>query len=385
SICYRPTFIGGASSAAAMRRMIDWYGGTMIGDEQDSRGDSDLTATWVKMLNQGFQRGRPLIFCDTSGDSPRPQKFDIYGPKVLASRRPFDDEALESRCLTVPIEQRTRDDIPKNLPRSQFDAEALSLRNQLTLWRFHHWHDAKLDPTLAVADVDDRLNQIATPLLSVISDADARRTVIAMLRGLQCDMAEKRADTYAGWIVQYLDEQWDHPEARVAVGDVAKHVNGRLAADQDVDVDKLHRPVTPQRAGKIIRDELGLKTTRKGGTYHVRFDRRKLDRLLQRYMGSANPVTSPASQSCTKSCAQPIEKPGGWDSEDSQDLLQDSSEDTQDIREGGVPDGWTKEHWRTRLHTLADGCEAVNPVLAEKHRADAAALVECPREKRNEG
>ncbi len=175
SICYRPMFAGGGSTAAAMRRIIDLFRGTLIGDEQDSKGDSELTATCSKILCQGFQRGRPLVVCDGESNEPRP--FYIYGPKLLASRRRFDDDAVESRCLTISIEQRTRKDIPKNLPRLRFDAEALELRNKLTLWRFHNWHRAKLNPALEVANVEDRLNQIAVPLLSIVRDETVQASI----------------------------------------------------------------------------------------------------------------------------------------------------------------------------------------------------------------
>ena len=85
SLCYRPIFLGGSSSSSALRRMVDTYRGTVVADEQDRHGKQDLTSDYVKILNQGFQRGRPVIICTASGEDWEPEQFDVFGPKVVVT------------------------------------------------------------------------------------------------------------------------------------------------------------------------------------------------------------------------------------------------------------------------------------------------------------
>lgn len=297
SICYRPVFVAGGSSAAATRRIVDAFRGTLVADEQDSRGDTDLTSTMAKILNQGFQRGRPLIYCEGDGDSWRPRKFEIFGPKILATRGRLGDDATESRCLTIQIEQRTREDVPRNLPRHQFDTESLALRNKLLLWRFRNWHAVELDERLAVEGIEDRSNQIAVPLLSIVRDASARATIVSLLRGVQREIQTQKADSWAGQIVEYLAYQWTESADEVPVKNVTLHLNGLTAEAQDIAVDKLRRPLTSQKVGRIVREELGLGTVRRGGIYQIQFSAERFAALQLRFLEVpvAPPRQSPAN------------------------------------------------------------------------------------------
>jgi hypothetical protein len=65
----------------------------------------------------------------------------VYGPKLLATRKPFGDLALESRCLTTVGKQNVQ---PIPLFRmNRFMLEAQQLRNKLILWRFRNYGEIK--------------------------------------------------------------------------------------------------------------------------------------------------------------------------------------------------------------------------------------------------
>ncbi len=152
----------------------------------------------------------------------------------------------------------------------------------------------------------------------------------------------------------------------VTVGDVAGRLNEHLAAEHGVEVDKLRKPVSPHKAGKIVRDELGLGTKRQGGTCRVVYDPARWPVLRHRYIpppeddqredansedqdhsggdhgGDAGgaPFQSPASpdtpKSCPKSCLQDAGRQGVTDQQDLQDLQQDLPQDNdQDIEGDG--------------------------------------------------
>jgi hypothetical protein len=91
----------------------------------------------------------------------------MFWPKLIATRRPFYDDALESRCLTHIMSPGVRrEDIPINLPQ-RFYTEAQSLRNRLLYFRLKNYSQTELNETAYIQNLEDRLNQIFIPLLSM--------------------------------------------------------------------------------------------------------------------------------------------------------------------------------------------------------------------------
>lgn len=296
SICYRPMFVGGGSSSAATLRLLDKYGGTLIADEFDQAHNTELASDLNRVLNQGFQRCRPLIKCDGEKNEPRP--FKCFGPKVFALRCGFGDDATESRTLSIWMKGRTRDDIPRNLPRVEFDAEAKALRNRMLGWRFANYGKFAIDPQLADEDLEDRLNQIGLPLLAVAPDDETRERIVSALHDQQEKITAAARDTLAGEIFSVVCQVADTANV-VRPKTVADEINGRRAAAENTTVDKLpdKRKLTPHRAGKILRTELELEWLNKdsvGAQYRLTADRR--EELCRRF-GEPPDTSSPTSPS----------------------------------------------------------------------------------------
>ena len=174
SLCYKPVFASGASTVSPIFHILDAFRGTLIIDEGDFRW-SDDKADIVKILNNGNVKGLPVLRTEVSRTGEfNPRAFQVFGPKIVATRGFYEDRALESRFITEETGHRAlRRDIPINLP-AAYKEEALNLRNKLLLYRFRNFAtkvpvDALVDPTL-----EPRLNQIFVPLLSVISDPTIR-------------------------------------------------------------------------------------------------------------------------------------------------------------------------------------------------------------------
>ena len=128
SLCYKPIFASGASTVSPLFRIIDAFRGTLIIDVGDFRM-SDERAEIVKILNNGNAKGFPVLRSEVTPKKEfNPTAYTVFGPKLVATRGPFEDRALESRCLTEEMgQQRLRDDIPINLP-SDYKDQALRLR-----------------------------------------------------------------------------------------------------------------------------------------------------------------------------------------------------------------------------------------------------------------
>jgi hypothetical protein len=116
SLCYKPFFASGASTVSPIFHILDAFQGTLVLDEADFRF-SDQTAELTKVLNNGL----PVLRTMTNRHRElNPQAFRVFGPKIIAMRESFSDEALESRFITEETGSRPlRSEIPIHLPSLQ--------------------------------------------------------------------------------------------------------------------------------------------------------------------------------------------------------------------------------------------------------------------------
>jgi len=268
--------MAGSSTSAALRRMVDTYRGTVVGDEQDCAGNQDLTSSYIKILNQGFQRGKPVIICNMGSDSREPQMFDVFGPKIVVTRTKFNDDAVESRFLTIQMRARRRDDIPLNLPRQEFDHCALVLRNKLLKYRLDNYHLVKLDASLQVEGISDRLNQIGIPLLSTINSDDGRRKVVTSLKAIHQKIIEEQSNSMNGVIVEYLDTEWTNHKCYVYIKKLTTHLK---VAAQHLEEGQINE----KKVGLIVRNQLGFETKRLNDGTVIPRNRRRLNELKKRF------------------------------------------------------------------------------------------------------
>lgn len=205
ALCYRSNFLNGATSSSAMFRMIDEIKGTIILDEADFR-TSDTSSEIVKILNSGFQKGMPVLRSEATGKNMKsydPTPFDVFGPKVIATRKDFMDDALESRCLSNPMETLTREDIPENLE-GDFDDKALQIRNKLVMFRFLKLSGGISSEPLPKLAIEPRLRQIISPLYRVISDPAGKEIIRTFILNKHREVMERRFGSFEGEILQAL-------------------------------------------------------------------------------------------------------------------------------------------------------------------------------------
>lgn len=277
SLCFKPIFASGASTVSPIFRILDACRGTLVIDEGDFRF-SDEKAEMVKILNQGHARGFPVLRTESENQRElNPRAYQVFGPKIVATRGLFDDRALESRCITEVLGgRRLREDIPINLPDEQKE-EALQLRNKLLMFRFRHygrvgrvfWIDRHLEP---------RLNQVFGPLMSIIEDEVARSELRTMAYTYQDQLVTDRGlDTEAQVleIIQDLEHASFNQELSIKI------ITSRFGEKYEQEYD---RKITPRWIGGVIRQRLGLATERRQGHYVIATsDRPKLARLYEKY------------------------------------------------------------------------------------------------------
>ncbi|HDM78349.1 MAG TPA: hypothetical protein ENG51_18095, partial [Deltaproteobacteria bacterium] len=136
-LCFYPTTAGGSGSFSGMFRTHQLWRGTLIIDEADTREGKDSRA--IKYLNLGFQDGKWFILSDKK--NPKKQEvFNPAGPKVIAMREHFRDNALESRLISITAHETTNEDI-KPLLDAEYEAETRELRNEIARFVLAHWRD----------------------------------------------------------------------------------------------------------------------------------------------------------------------------------------------------------------------------------------------------
>src|SRR3989344_5815032 len=199
SVCYRPIFTAGATTTSPIFRILDQVRGTLILDEADF-SHSDEKSDLVKILNTGYQKGTAVLRSEGKGIF-EVKSYDVFGPKIVATRQNFNDQALESRFLIEDMGRvKLRPDIPIRLD-DAFYSEALELRNKLLMWRFKNYRKPlSFDETLA-AGLHPRLQQIVIPLLAIMPGAEIRETLVAHARRYN---EELMADRGLSWEAEVI-------------------------------------------------------------------------------------------------------------------------------------------------------------------------------------
>jgi hypothetical protein len=291
SIAYKPFFASGASTVSPIFHILDSFRGTLVFDEADFRF-SDEKSELVKIFNNGNVRGFPVLrTVITTKREFDPRAFNVYGPKIVAMRKAFDDQALESRFLTEEMGQRSlRRDIPISLPDIQ-KQEATLLRNKLLVYRFRMLGCIRVDEAMADPTLSPRLNQILIPLLSIIDDESLQCEIREAMRTFDQKLyAERSASLEAGVleVLQELYTQGDRPS--ISISEITSVFIARYSAEYA-------RPITTRLIGSVLRKRLRLTTFKSHGVYVLpASEMPKVAELCRRYG-----VSDPLDESTTAS------------------------------------------------------------------------------------
>lgn len=278
SLCNKAFFASGASTISPIFHTLDSFRGTLLFDEADFRF-TDEKAELVKILNNGNVRGFPVLrTAVTPKKEFEPRAFNVYGPKLVAMRRSYEDEALESRFFTEEMGRRPlRVDIPINLPDQQRE-EALTLRNQLLSYRFAALANLKADAGLVDPALSPRMNQILVPLLSIVENDGVRariRSAIVNAHPSPSTETNQNADRCLLLVLSSLFGDPDTPS--VSVGEIAGHLIKRFG-------NEFRRPLTSRYVGELLRERLGITTYKKHGVFVVSdSEAPRIEALCQRF------------------------------------------------------------------------------------------------------
>jgi hypothetical protein len=281
--CYRLIKMSGAASEASMFRTMDLYRGTLFVDEADLQL-SDESVTLIKILNTGNQKGLSVFrMKELGGGKYEPEAFVIFSPKLLATRQRFDDEALESRCLTIEVIPRSTAElrkagVPLQIGKPFYD-EARELRNMLLTWRLRTWQpDVEIDDSQIDEQVQARLNQVAAPLKQIVKDPALKAEIVDFVRHYHDRMVTEKSLTLEAKVLQALVEIQEaapltldptgrpcDPYFDFSVKNIAKVTNQIIDQENlgdDAEDRSGGKKLTPRGVGSILRKGLQLQVER---------------------------------------------------------------------------------------------------------------------------
>ena len=277
ALCYRPVFLNGNTSSSAIFRIINDVKGTIILDEADFKA-SDTSSEIIKILNSGFQKGIPVFRSEArKGDNKSfdPIPYDVFCPKVIATRKDFTDDALESRCLNNAMETLTRDDIPENLD-DDFDFRALDIRNKLVSFRFQKLDEGISREGLPKLNIEPRLRQIISPIYRVVSDVNCKQMILELAKKKQQEVINNRFTSMEGELLQaFLTIQENIPEPTMK--EIAEKYNEQFGGKY---------PIKPKRVGSVV-DQIFHLQKRKGSNgffvCNTEENERRIQKLKEKY------------------------------------------------------------------------------------------------------
>jgi len=272
SICYRPYFTTGATTTSPIFRLLDRIAPTLILDESDyhsSNAKDDL----IKILNSGNSKNSPVTRSESDGKGRFFVKaFDVFSPKLFGARNRYHDDALESRCITIDMDLIEKDDgVPFQLPPT-FRQEGAGLRNILLGMRMENFDSTKFDSELNDPGISHRLNQIATPLKSIVPTPELRERISIIFKEYDQYLIDARGTTNPAEVLQIILNKRALGENTPTVGNITEAFNYDLPY-----IDKIKTKIVSW----IIKHALKLETKRRGQGYTLLDNKHNVERITK--------------------------------------------------------------------------------------------------------
>jgi len=252
-LCYKATVMNTDPSESTLYRTMDKVRGTLFVDEADFYRSSK-TSGMVKILNNGVSQGGVVSRSRSTKDgSYDTEYFQVFGPKVLANRSMFQDDALESRCITeYMIGENVRPEVLVSRGR-EFCNRALELRNKLLKYRLDNFHNTvPVDSKSINSKLNNRSRQIGVALVTLM-EPDHLSHLDKVLMQTEEKLNTIRDNSLEVDITKVLLIGIEKKRSYLTVGEIAGMLD-RL--------NTLHERVTPRKVGSVLSN---LEITRQRG------------------------------------------------------------------------------------------------------------------------
>lgn len=285
SIHYKPIATSGATTSAPIFRIIDRWKGTLIMDEADFQ-KSDESQDIIKIINMGYEKGKFVMRCDQN-EAEKIKFFDPFCPKILATRKTFEDKAVESRCITQVMLITTKE-MPYNLNKDFFE-KAQILRNKLLMWRFKNFNiinpNEKAD--FDYRGLEPRVKQIVSAFISLFkNNTNQLEKFKIFIQEYQKQLISERQGSFEGSIVEAIFELIKKEQINISAQDIIDEgqitgKDGKLVKPRG-----LNSILKSLGFGKTTVKRIGAKTKR-----CIPLEEEMLENLFERYGYDVTKVT----------------------------------------------------------------------------------------------
>jgi len=203
-LSYRPFFEMSTYRIPSLYRPLDLWQRTLILDEADFANTSEKSEL-IHFLNCR-STGTPL-----SRQNPKNPRltdtFSNFGLTIVTQRRPFDDNATESRAIPYYSEASE-----KKLPVIETDEmlrQGLELQNKLLYLRMKYYQQVIIDKEAWLNDLcDHRLVATLLPLLALSNyEPSLKETISETAKDVERAKIEEKANSMDGQIINFLWEK----------------------------------------------------------------------------------------------------------------------------------------------------------------------------------
>jgi hypothetical protein len=202
-LSYKPYFEMSTYRIPSLYRPMDLWQGTLILDEADFANTNEKSEL-VHFLNCRAT-GTPLSRQNPNNPGVT-DTFTNFGLTIVTQRRPFDDNATESRAL--PFYSEASD---KRLPVIETDEmlrQGLELQNKLLYLRMKYFQQVTINKEAWVNELrDHRLVASLLPLIALSShEPSLKETITKTAKEVEKAKIEEKANSMDGLIINCL---WD--------------------------------------------------------------------------------------------------------------------------------------------------------------------------------
>ena len=292
NLSYKGMMAGGSITTAATFRTLDQIQGTLVFDEADFRS-SELWSEIIKILNSGHTKNFPVIRMNVSNkkDGYETKSFKVYGPKILASRERFGDEALESRSLTQVMQPIINTDKPIHYQSS--DNEAENIKNKLLAFRLKNYFKIEADESTVQELEFPRLKQSALAITTIAKFIGIPEVISESLNFLKEYEREltisQQSDVKADILICIGAVCKSEPDTKkLRIGEIASIFSHDYYNDFTESLTKIaeipNNAMSSRKIGSIVR-KMGIKTERDGNGFYIPLPQEleKIKLLINRY------------------------------------------------------------------------------------------------------
>jgi len=176
-------------SEAVLFRVLAASTRTLLLDETDAVFAPKSNREELRgLLNAGYRRGSPAYRMVGEGSKMRPEAFECFGPKVLAGIGELPD-TIADRSFAIRLKRKAAGETVERFHRRDAEALAEPLRAQLLAWSSEEADLLAVMRPALPAELDDRAQDAAEPLLAIAGLAGSPERVCRALVALRSEQA----------------------------------------------------------------------------------------------------------------------------------------------------------------------------------------------------